>query len=494
MRLPLRRLDPEAAAPPPLGSLRGNLLRWLLGSLTLLLCANTVGIYRNAVDAANAAYDRTLLASARSVAENLHVADGRLTLAIPYSAIDMLESDIKGRLYFRVLTPDGTLVAGWSDLPPVRADVALSPDYAALVRFYDDTYYGAQVRVATLMQPVVEGGFNGVATIQFAEDVASRQGLIRSILVEAVLSQGLLIVAATLLVLGAIYAALRPLHRFSADLQARRSDDLAPFDPALVHREVRPLIDALNSYMQRLRNLIELRKRFIGNAAHQLRTPLAVLKTQAEFAARCDRPVDLREAVGAIETTVDQASRLAHQLLTLTRAEHGFAVAAPQAVDLVMLARDAVMDWFERARARGIDLGFEGPGSGTSATVRGDSTLLRELLGNLLDNAVRYCGPGDRITMRAELAGPETLRIVVEDTGPGIPLSERPKVFARFYRVPGQQAPGSGLGLSIVREIAQQHGGTVRLADTPGGGLRVVLEFPLAADAPPAAVPRARAA
>jgi two-component system sensor histidine kinase TctE len=169
-------------------------------------------------------------------------------------------------------------------------------------------------------------------------------------------------------------------------------------------------------------------------------------------------------------------------------------VAAPQAVDLVMLARDAVMDWFERARARGIDLGFEGPGSGTSATVRGDSTLLRELLGNLLDNAVRYCGPGDRITMRAELAGPETLRIVVEDTGPGIPLSERPKVFARFYRVPGQQAPGSGLGLSIVREIAQQHGGTVRLADTPGGGLRVVLEFPLAADAPPAAVPRARAA
>ncbi|HEU0200188.1 MAG TPA: sensor histidine kinase N-terminal domain-containing protein [Burkholderiaceae bacterium] len=464
-----------------LGSLRGNLLRWLLGSLTLLLIANTVNIYRNAVDAANSAYDRTLLASARMVAENLRVVDGRVTLAIPYSAVDMLESDIKGRLYYRVLDPHGTFVAGWDDLPPVRTDVPLSPAYAALVRFYEDEYHGAAVRIATLMQPVVEGGFSGVVTIQFAEDFQSRRALIRNILVEALLGQGLLILAAVLLVLWAIHTALRPLRRFSEELAARNSDDLAPFERGVVHREVRPLIDALNSYMARLRNLIELRKRFIEYAAHQLRTPLAVLKTQAGVAIRSQPSGEVDEAVRAMEGTVDQATRLANQLLTLTRAEHGFAVATPQAVDLLALARELALEWFERARARGIDLGFDGPqgADGTDAgaphVVQGDPLLLREMLSNLIDNAVRYCRAGDSITVR--LRAGDALRLEVEDTGPGIPAAERERVFGRFYRVPGQQAPGSGLGLAIVREIAQQHHAQLALAETPGGGLRISVVF-----------------
>lgn len=463
------------STPREVASLRSTLLRWLLIPTMILLPLSALYAYREGATIANAAYDRSLLLAARTMAETIRGVDGQLVVDLSYAALDMAESGLGARVFHRISGPDQHLLAGFDDLPPVPGGMGLSPAYPALVHFYDANYRGLPVRVAALHQPVSEPGFNGMALVQVAETLEAREQVTHRLMTQSITRQVLLLALAVALILVAVRRGLAPLDGLRHDAEARTVNDLTPFDERTAPGETRAFVRALNRYVARLAELITLRKRFIENAAHQLRTPIAVLKTQVALAAREDDPQALREIVQAMGGTADAAARLANQLLSLTRAEHG-PVAHREEVDLVALARQVCLDLAPRAVGDGTDLGLDEPPDG-AATVQGDPVLLQEMLINLLDNALKYAGAGESITVRVQTA-PGQVLLIVDDSGPGIPSAERRDALRRFHRPPGQPVPGSGLGLAIVDETAAQHGGTLTLAESPYGGLRVKVSLP----------------
>jgi two-component system sensor histidine kinase TctE len=277
--------------------------------------------------------------------------------------------------------------------------------------------------------------------------------MVRQQLRDTLLSQGVLLLAAALLVVVGVQRGIRPLEHFRQRLAARDDDDFSPIAPPDLPRELHPLVGTLNGYLARLGRLIDIRKRFLDNAAHQLRTPLTVLKTQLALAER------EREALAAARRTTDDAVRLTEQLLAMTRAEHAGALpdgGHDETVDLLALAREVTGEYLARALQQGDDLGFEALVG--ACLVPGTAGLLHDALGNLIDNALHHTPAGTRITVRV---GPRWVE--VEDHGPGIPAEHQAHVFERFYRAAPASVRGSGLGLAIVREIAQQHGAQLTL-------------------------------
>ena len=469
-----------------LGSLRGQLLRWLLFPLIVLVVIDAVSVYSNALDAADLAYDRSLLASTRALAERVSIADGKVVADVPYVALDSFETDTLGRIYYKVSGINGEFVSGYDDLPGLPPNVPRSEIYPALVRFYHATYQGEPVRIAALHQPVYDDSMRGIALILVGETLAARRGLSRKILFDTLWRQAVLVLAAALLAWFAVRFVLRPLMRLKLNVEARGPTDLADFDPAEVHKELRPLVVAMNGYMARLQTLIAAQRRFIADASHQLRTPLTVLKTQAELALRefdrtpCD-PQALREVVASIAVTTDSTVHLANRLLTLARAEHGAAEGEMKILSLVDSARQVGLELALPAVKKEIDLALEADGD---VRINGNALLLHELIVNLVDNAIRYTPPGGKVTLRVHLEPAEDGQPVleVEDSGIGIAAAERERVFAPFYRASSAQqvnADGTGLGLTIVRDIAALHGALIVLADgAHGGGLKVTVRFP----------------
>jgi two-component system sensor histidine kinase TctE len=471
-----------AAARRKRGSLRGQLLRWLLIPLAVLIALNAVSAWHSALDAVNLAYDRTLLAAARAIAERIRMVDGRVTVDVPYVALDFVQSDIPGRIYYRVSGPRGEFVSGYDDFPAMPSGVPRSPLYPALVHFYDGRYHSNPLRVAALFQPVSDGHDSGIALIQVGETPGAREMLARTLLIDTLWPQALLVVVTAILMLLAVTLALRPLRQLRDQLAARAPGELKPFSEDGVHREVRPLVAALNDYVQRLATLVTGQRRFIADASHQLRTPLTVLKTEAELALREKDLQAMREIVIAFHHTTDQTVRLANQLLSLARAEPGAAVPALQPVDLRAAARQACLDYAPQAVTKHIDLGFDDRGlpPESRAEIMADPLLLHELLANLLDNALRYTPPGGAVTVRIGAAEtPSTIKLEIEDNGPGIAPQLREKVFDRFYRAPDNTLPGAGLGLAIVSEICATHDARITLNEGAGGkGLLVRIVFP----------------
>lgn len=460
-----------------LGSLRGALLRWLLFPLVVLVLINAVSAYHNALEAADLAYDRSLLASTRALAERVAIADGRVTVNVPYVALDSFETDTLGRLYYKVTGIHGEFVAGYEDLPPVPAGIKRSEIYPALVRFYHGTYRGTPVRVAALLQPVYDDTMRGIALIQVAESLEARHVLSRKILIDTLWRQAALVLAVAVLSWFAVGFVLRPLNLLAEDVASRSSSELSDFDPAQVHREVRPLVHAMNGYMDRLRQLIAGQRRFMADASHQLRTPLTVLKTQAELALRAQEPGAVREVVEGIARTTDSTVQLANRLLTLARAEHG-ADDMRASVSLNELARQVCMELALAAVKKEIDLSVEAE---TETEVTGNALLLHELVANLVDNAIRYTPEGGRLALSVARAADGAALLEVEDSGIGVPAEERSQVFAPFYRAPGAQqvnSAGAGLGLTIVRDIAHMHGAAITLGDSQLGGLKATVHFP----------------
>ena len=452
-------------------SLRRRLLLWLLVSTAVLGTAALIDTWREAAQTANALADRVLAGSALVIAERVALAeDGQLAVEIPYGALEMLSSAAQDRVFYRVDAPPGQLVTGYAELPGAPAVPGGGPAFA------DGAFRGVPVRLATLARAASTGIDELPFMVTVAETTNARQELTRTILLRSALRLALMIGGAAAIVWLAVTLSLRPLHRLGDAIGARNPGDLSPVETA-VPSEVRGLVSTINSFMRRLKSALDGLRNFTGNAGHQLRTPLAVARTQLALADRAETLDEARVALAKGDAALARADRVLTQLLLLARVDavgSGAPDAAP--VDLAALARGITAEHIPAAAEAGIDLGFE---AGAAPAIRAEPLLLGEALHNLLSNAILHAGRGAVVTVRVQIAGADAV-LEVEDNGPGIPAAARAAAINRFARgdTPG---PGMGLGLPVVEEIAALFGGRLDLGDGPGGqGLRARVIFPAA--------------
>jgi two-component system sensor histidine kinase TctE len=335
------------------------------------------------------------------------------------------------------------------------------------------------VRIGSYARPLSGPGAAGFGdlriVIQVAESVASRSEFTRRLVIEAISRDLLLIAVGGVLLTLLVTWALSPLRRLRREVLARAPDDLTPIEATNVPRDVAPLVDAINHHVLKSRELAEQRRRFVDDASHQLRTPLATLATQMTYALRETDPQRVLEALPAIKQQLDETVHRTNQMLALARADT--AESEIGAVDLTALAEALTRERWNEARDLGIDLGFEPPAS--ALVVRGHEALLREALRNLLDNALRYTPHGGHVTVRLAREGEEGVLAVVDD-GPGIPPADRGRAGERFFRGSNVTASGSGLGLAIVRSVAQRSGGRMEVGAGPGErGCAIGIRLPL---------------
>ncbi|HET9405498.1 MAG TPA: sensor histidine kinase N-terminal domain-containing protein [Burkholderiales bacterium] len=456
--------------------LRTQLLTWLLAPLFLLLTADTFISYWVALNFSQRAYDRTLVEIAREVSLYLKRADGgALALEMPAEARRLLLTDPVDRVYFQVEDAGGRVVAGFP-IAPARRDAARRRP-----ALYDGEAEGEAVRVVELALDADGATGRPAAVVRAAETMVKRNVLAREILLSVVIPQVLLILIAGVVVWAGVVRGLSPLQRLQRAVASRSHRDCSPVVVDNVPGEVSPLLHSINELLARLDRVLTLQSRFISDAAHQLKTPITALNAQFELAQREADPQRMRAAMQALSPALERLSRLVSQLLSLARNEPEAVRAVTLAqLDLNALSLEAATGWVPESRQRSIDLGFEG--SAEPVMVRGDAARLRELLDNLLDNAIRYSPAGGRVTVRVSAKPVPT--VAVNDDGPGIPAHERERVFERFHRLLGNSADGSGLGLAIAQEIARLHGADIALSDdTDGVGTTFSVRFP----APPPA-------
>ena len=454
-------------------SLRRELLFWMLVPLACVALFNVWTSYRGAVELADLTADRALLASARTIAENISTTDGNIESNIPPSALEIFVSNIHDTVAFQVTAPNGQLLAGNPDIKPLPVELnGMAPSY-----FYTQ-FRNNVVRAVALAQPIFSTKVGGMATVVVVQTRAGHDALVRALLMKALRDQFLFGAVAIGLALFGLGRGLAPLVKLSREIQRRDARNLSPLPEAQVQRELWPLVDALNSALQRVEAQVAAQRRFVANAAHQIRTPLALLKTQSLVGQQSQSKAEKDEALSAIGKNVDGLSRLATQLLTLARSEQGSALLRKDKVDINAIVRGAVEAMLPASFQRNIDLGFDG--GDEPIMIFGHSGLLHEAVVNLIDNALRYTPMGGTVTARIREVGAMVV-IVVEDSGPGIAPQEREGVFERFQRGAGQAGEGSGLGLAIVKEIASAHLGTVELAQReppPGLLVRITLARP----------------
>ena len=446
-------------------SLRRQLLAGILIPLVLIVAFNTWSLYRQALAALNTAYDRTLLASAKSLGESLDVRGegdaARLQANVPSAALEAFEADLQSRMAYRISTRQGVLLSGYDDLPMWHGQIPMQPPYAALVDFYDGQFRGEPVRMAVLLQPVASTTGRDVAVVQVAETLEIRHALARQILWDTLARQAALIalIAATVIVV--VQRATRPVRALSQELQARPDDDLRPIAAPDAPRELQPLIAATNEHMRRQSDLLAQQQRFVRDASHQLRTPLAVLKAQVQSARRGD--VAPPEALAEIEDTVDRATQLANQMLALAKVAQlqQQADVAPAQFDEVV--RAVALDVAPLIAGKGLDFDLQTE----PVTLRARDWMLRELTRNLLHNAIRHTPAGGLLAITLVRAGDQA-RLTVADGGPGVAPDLAERLFQPFSA--GAGGTGSGLGLAICHEIVQTLGGRIQLVNRMHNG------------------------
>lgn len=450
-------------------SLRQLLLGWLLPSLVILLVVGAIAAYLITLSAATQAYDRALLDEALAIAKQVRIENGRAVLNLPPIAHQVLLTDKFDHIYYLVQGPNGEFIAGHKGLPlPEKSPVEENWVY------YDGFYYGERVRIAALFVPSEAGQ----VLVLMAETLVKRERLIWEILLGMLVPEILLVMATIWLVWFGVKRGLAPIERLRKEIASRSRHDLRPVPENTAPAEVQPMIKALNTLLQKLDGALDAQQRFISDAAHQLRTPLAALQTQVDLALHQKNDGDLRLTLQRLFAATERTVHLANQLLTLARAEPaGHLPGEMQPVDLSQTVQECAQEWVPRALAKNIDLGFELE----SVQIVGIPLLIRELLANLLDNAIRYTPAGGRITVRT-MVKEKKAALEVEDNGPGIAASDADAVFERFYRIKGSPGDGCGLGLAIVKEIARTHNATVELKTPPSGqGTLVWVNFALTA-------------
>ncbi|ERK11164.1 Tricarboxylate transport sensor protein TctE [Pantoea sp. AS-PWVM4] len=453
-------------------SLRGELLLWLGVPLLLLWGLSVYTHYQSALHAANQAYDRSLLASARTVAERLEVREKRIRVDVPWVVLDSFERNMNDQLFYQVISPEGETLSGYDDLPPLPATAPRSDAFPALVHFYDARYHLQPIRVAALWQPVSDEGVQGMALVLVAETLNSRHAFAEGLLRTALISQSILVLITLLLAGWLLRKVLRPLRRLSRLVLRRAPGELTPLPSLLPWSELQPLIIAFNRHLERLRGLLARQERFSADVSHQLRTPLTILKTQVGVALNSDDPQQWRESLQGMRHTLDDTVQLTDRLLQLAqiKARHGEDKSMAR-VELAAIVQQACFSGYAAARHKQIDLGYEGA---SQLEVQGDVLLLAELCANLLDNAIKYTPAHGTVTARISAMGLE-----IEDSGPGIEEADQQQALQPFSRLDhGQQQPGAGIGLALVKDICTWHGAQLTLDRSPQlGGLRVTISF-----------------
>jgi two-component system sensor histidine kinase TctE len=453
-------------------SLFGEILDWMLTPLLLLVPVSIGLTWLVAQGIANAPFDRALEYNVQTLAKLVTVQDKRVLFNLPQPAREILRADDTDHVYYQVLTSGGESLGGDHDIPRPPGD---EPAALGTVQMRDGQIRGATVRIAyTWVQPPLDSA--PLVLVQVAETREKQQVLATEIIKGVLLPQFAILPLAILLIWLALVRAIKPLSELEERIRERKPDDLSPLDDRLVPYEVAPLVASVNGLLTKLKESIATQKRFLADAAHQLKTPLAGLRMQADLAQREGANADeLKQSLKQIGRSSIRATHTVNQLLALARAEGGAGALAWQPCDLARLTIEVVREAVPRAIEKRIDLGYDGAQPGAPGVVLdGNATLLKELVRNLVDNAIAYTPSSpDRpgvITARV-LADPfgHIVLLQVEDSGPGIAESTRELVFEPFYRVLGNEADGSGLGLPIVREIARQHLATVTLEDAHPG-------------------------
>ncbi len=452
-------------------SLRTHLINWLLTPLFVLWLFSTIAGYVATLNYANKPYDMVLLQRAQAVGEQLRLSGGKERLDFIPPLPDGKSLTMPDKVFYTVSDSDGKKLAGNANLarPISYRGGKINP------LFSNGERDGEKTRTVSLV--FYNPDSNHLYQFYMSETIHQRQALIRGILANIVIPQLLLILIAVGAVWFALKQGLAPLERLRLEVMQRKRDDLRQLDGSQAPEEVRPLIDAVNNLLERLKQVMAAQKRFVADAAHQLRTPFAGLKTQTELALREDDPQRKQHALRHILTSTRHGTRLVNQLLALARNEPGGQnTDGFRALDINQLAQKCTVNWVQTALEKNIDLGFEGLTE--QLIIQGDDASLMEMLNNMIDNAIRYTPADGHITVSIN-ATPNGTELCVEDNGPGIEPQHRERVFERFYRILGSGQSGSGLGLSIVAEIAKRHRAELKLEAGNGGiGTRISILFP----------------
>lgn len=412
------------------------------------------------------AFDKDLLNSADSVVGRLRTKDGKVVADLPPAAQAILKHDESDKLFFRVISVDGKHIAGDTVLPlPVGIFAINAP------RVVSGKVAGKDVRIAEIKVPV-DNGENVI--VQVAETTNVRRSFQQKLLLSIAIPQLVIIVLAFAAVFYGIDRILAPLRLLQSQLALRSQADFRPLEEQDAPSEVYPLVKAINNLFQKTEEKINSQHRFIANAAHQLRTPLAGLKTYTSMGPEISDLDELQDVVKDLDRGVDRATRMVAQLLALARtdAKGDF---APVQVDLNFLVSDVVSELVTQAVLKSINLTFES--SSTGAYLSGDAMSLKHLVANLVENSILYTPEGGQVLVRVQTN--DRVKLTVSDTGPGIAPEERDHIFERFYRIVGTKGEGSGLGLSIVKEVAIKHSAQISIENGASNqGTTFIVEFP----------------
>ncbi|MFV0284525.1 MAG: sensor histidine kinase [Castellaniella sp.] len=456
------------------GSLR-SLLLWILVPAQMIVLSLALWFSSSQLhQQVDLAYDRSLAGALRAIDHNISTASGGLAVELPYLMLEFFELTANNTVYYRIMTEDGLADIGNQELPlPDTRLVSNTPV------FYDRDYLGASIRIAALarpMSPPLYGQKNGRVIVMVGEDRDSRDRVIRDLMIRNIARDLIEVLASTGLIVIGVLIGLRPLTRLYRKLKDRASDDLSPISAPELPREVQPLVNAVNQHVARHARQSRRQRQFLDDASHQLRTPLAVLHTQLDYALRESDPAEARAALLAMRGGLEQAQRTAAQMLALARAREADTQSSPpQAVALTTLAQDVIRQIYGLARQKRQTIALDG--GELDLTVTGIDWLLREALANLMDNAIKYTPEGGAITLRIERA-PGHIILSVRDTGPGMTEADIRKAGRRFRRgQAGKRSHGAGLGLAIVHTIMQRHGGELRF-EPADPGVRIELVFP----------------
>ena len=454
-------------------SLRRTLLTVLLPGMLLVVSAQMALTWRSTLMAADAAYDRSLFGAIRAIDASISTESGGLAMELPYRTLELFELTASGRVHFRLLTEDGLVEIGDPAMP--------LPEKLPLGQpvFQDAVYQDTSIRLGTykrlLDRPLAGQTERQAVIIQVAEPLTPRETFTPQLVVQVVSRDILLVGVGCLLIVFAIAWSLQPLLVLRQQVLARSPSDLSLLQAQGVPSDVQPLILALNHHLERTKTLLEDRRRFIDDASHQLRTPLATLTTQLSYALREPDTVKQKEALFALRAQLEETVRQTNQMLALARADS--AGLSPQSFDLVVFVQRICRAWWSSARQGGVNLDLDMDESLQRVMVTGEPELLQEALVNLLHNAIRYAGDGGHVRVDLHIDNDKVFLCVTDD-GPGIPSDELHHAGERFFRATNAVGYGSGIGLAVVRSIVQRHGGQLTLQPgNDGRGLKACISL-----------------